>query len=40
MGEADKGQMPPRTYLLLHGDAALSPAERDLVVGCGRESER
>ena len=33
MGEVDKGTMPPRTYLLLHGDAALSPAERDLVVG-------
>jgi len=33
IGEVDKGTMPPRTYLLLHGDAALSPAERAIVVG-------
>ena len=33
MGEVDRGTMPPATYLLLHGGAALSPAERDLVAG-------
>ena len=32
MGEVDKGTMPPRNYLLLHSEAALSSAERDLIV--------
>ncbi len=33
MGEVNKGGMPLGTYLLLHGDATLSSAERGLVVG-------
>jgi hypothetical protein len=31
--EVDNGTMPPQTYLVMHGDATLSPAEKDRVVG-------
>ncbi len=33
MGQVDRGTMPPKTYLLLHGDAALSATEKTLVSG-------
>jgi hypothetical protein len=33
IGEVDKGEMPPKTYLLMHGNATLSANERDLVSG-------
>lgn len=29
--EVDKGEMPPANYLLLHGDARLSEADKDLL---------
>lgn len=32
IGEIDKGEMPPGTYLLMHRDAALSPAEKELLI--------
>ncbi len=33
ISEVDKGEMPPKTYLVMHGNAALSANERDLVSG-------
>ncbi len=33
MDQMDKGTMPLETYLIMHGDAALSTSERDLVSG-------
>lgn len=31
VSEVDKGEMPLRKYLLIHGDASLSEADRDLL---------
>jgi hypothetical protein len=31
VSEVDKGKMPLRKYLLLHGNAALSEADKDLL---------
>jgi hypothetical protein len=33
MNMLDKGTMPPMTYLMMHGNAVLSAAEKDLVSG-------
>jgi hypothetical protein len=33
IGEVDKAEMPPGTYLIMHRGAALSASERDLVTG-------
>ncbi len=31
ISEVDKGEMPPTTYLLLHGEAALTEADKDIL---------
>jgi len=36
--EADEGHMPPRQYLALHGDAALTDADRAVLRGWARDA--